>query len=334
MIVDTHAHYVPASLLDALCAERRRFPSVEVLGERGAVRLSFVKQPPTRPVMPRLSDLAQRKEWLQRQRIDRQVVGGWLDMFGYELPAEEGAAWCRFLNEHMRKGAAGFEAFVPLACVPLQSGKLAATILDEALGQGFHGAMIGTQPKGVGGALDGPDLEPFWQVASARQATLFLHPMFACGDDRLNDYDLVNAAGRLTDTTIAVARLLFSGHLTRYPGVKLVISHGGAALPYALGRLKRNFDIHPKDYADPVASFRQLYFDTVLFDPRALEFLCEVAGAEKVMLGSDHPFPIGDPEPAKVVEAASLNDEEKKKILGETAIQLFHIDCGCGHGAA
>jgi len=255
-------------------------------------------------------------------------------MFGYELPAEEGAAWCQFLNEHMRKGAALFEAFVPLACVPLQSGKLAAAILDEALGQGFPGAMIGTQPKGVGGALDGPDLEPFWQVADARQATLFLHPMFACGDDRLNDYDLVNAAGRLTDTTIAVARLLFSGHLTRYPGVKLVVSHVVAALPFALGRMKRNYDIHPKDYADPVASFRRLYFDTVLFEPRALEFLCEVAGAEKVMLGSDHPFPIGDPEPAKVVENSSLDDAAKKNILGENAIQLFHIDCGCGHGAA
>ena len=81
-------------------------------------------------------------------------------------------------------------------------------------------------------------------------------------------------------------------------------------------------------------SFRRLYFDTVLFDPRALEFLCEVAGAEKVMLGSDHPFPIGDPEPAKVVEASSLDAAAKKKILGETAVQLFHIDCGCGHGAA
>jgi aminocarboxymuconate-semialdehyde decarboxylase len=334
MIVDTHAHYVPASLLDALCAERKRFPSVEVLDERAAVRLAFAKQPPTRPVMPRLSDLALRQEWLASQRIDFQVVGGWLDMFGYELPAAEGAAWCRFLNEHMRRGAAALKAFVPLACVPLQSGKFAAEILGEALDQGFHGAMIGTQPKGVGGALDGADLEPFWQLAHARQATLFLHPMFACGDDRLNDYDLVNAAGRLTDTTIAVARLLFSGHLTRYPGVKLVVSHGGAALPFALGRLKRNFDIHPKDYADPVESFRRLYFDTVLFDPRALEFLCDVAGAEKVMLGSDHPFPIGDPAPAKVVTDSSLDAAAKKKILGETAIEIFHIDCGCGDAKA
>jgi len=330
MIVDSHAHYVPASLLDALFAERRLFPSIEVLGERAALRMAFAKQPPTRPIAPKLSDLAQRKEWLQRQRIDRQVVGGWLDIFGYELPPAEGADWCRFVNQHMRLGAAGQENFATLACVPLQSGRLAAEILEQALGQGFHGVMIGTQPKGIGGALDSPDLDPFWEAASARQATIFLHPMFACGDDRLNDYDLVNGVGRLTDTTTAVARLLFSGHLTRYSGVKLVISHGGAALPYALGRLRRNYENHPKDYADPMESFRRLYFDTVLFDSRALRFLCEVAGADKVMLGSDYPFPIGDPDPLRIVEAAPLGAPEKKMILGDTAAKIFRIDCGCG----
>src|SRR5262249_6766129 len=132
--------------------------------------------------------------------------------------------------------------------------------------------------------------------------TLFVHPMFVCGDDRVNDYDLVNAVGRLSDTSIALARLLFSGHLERYSGVNLVISHGGAALPYALGRFKRNNAIHKGEYADAEVSFRRLYFDTVLFDPRALRFLCEVAGVEKVVLGSDYPFPIGDLEPTKIVD--------------------------------
>jgi aminocarboxymuconate-semialdehyde decarboxylase len=206
----------------------------------------------------------------------------------------------------------------------LQSGRHAARVLAEALDAGFHGAMIGTQPKGEGGALDDPDLDPFWEVASARRATLFVHPMFACGDDRLNEYDLVNAVGRITDTTHAVARLLYSGHLTRFAGVNLVIAHGGAALPYVLGRLKRSHAVHPK-YAEPEAGFRRLYFDTVLFEARALRFLCDVAGAEKVVLGSDSPFPIGDPEPMKVIEAASLTAQEKRCICCDTAARLFRI---------
>ena len=329
MIIDTHAHFVPASLLDALCANRGMFPSVRVLGERNAVRLAFAGQKPTRPVSPKLSDVEARKEWLSKQRIDCQVVGGWLDIFGYELGPSEGTDWCRFMNEHMRASASAVSELAPLATVPLQSGKLAAEILDSALAQGFHGAMIGTQPKGNGGNLDDADLNPFWKVASARNATIFLHPMFVCGDDRLGQYDLVNGVGRLTDTTIAVARLLFSGHLTRYLGVNLVISHGGAALPFALGRIRRNFDIDRSEFAEPVAEFRRLYFDTVLFEPRALRFLCDVAGADKVMLGSDHPFPIGDPEPLRIVDGTRLDPAEREAILGATAMRLFHISCGC-----
>src|ERR1700682_3474248 len=126
MIIDVHAHYVPASLLDALCAQRRMFPSIEILGESNAVRMAFSGREPTRPVAPKLSDVAQRKEWLAKQRIDCQIVGGWLDIFGYELPPAEGAEWCRFLNHHMHAAAEEVTQLAPLACGPMQSGKLAA----------------------------------------------------------------------------------------------------------------------------------------------------------------------------------------------------------------
>ena len=118
----------------------------------------------------------------------------------------------------MAKDAAALPALSALATVPLQDGALAARVLEEALDAGFKGAMIATQPKGTGGNLDDPVLDPFWELASARGAAIFVHPHYLCGDDRLDGYDLVNAVGRLADTTIAVARLLFSGHLTRFPG--------------------------------------------------------------------------------------------------------------------
>jgi aminocarboxymuconate-semialdehyde decarboxylase len=331
VIIDTHAHVVPGSLIETLYAERRIFPSVRLLAEGGTTRMAFAGEAPTRPITPRLSNLEQRKEWLTHQQIDHQVVGGWTDVYGYELPGEEGADWARFLNEHIRKDADALAALTPLATVPLQHGALAARVLDEALDLGFIGAMIGTQPKGVGGNLDAPELDRFWEVASARHATIFLHPMYICGDDRLNGYDLLNAVGRLTDTTIALSRLLFSGHLMRYPGVTLVVSHGGGALPYALGRLRRNRAIHAEGYADPLDGFRRLYFDTVLFEPQALRFLCDVAGSDRVVLGSDYPFPIGDPEPVRVVNDTPLTEAERRAILGETAGRIFHIDCACAN---
>jgi aminocarboxymuconate-semialdehyde decarboxylase len=336
MVIDTHAHVVPGSLIETLRAERRLFPSV-TLHDGAMPRMEFAGGGPGRPIQRRLWDLAQRGDWLKQSRVDRQLVGGWTDVYGYDLPGAEGADWSRLYNEHMRhnehmrRDATGLTQLNALATVPLQDGALAAAVLDEALDAGFKGAMIATQPKVVGGNLDDPSLDPFWEVASARQAAIFLHPHYICGDERLADYDLVNAVGRLTDTTIAVARLLFSGHLTRFPGVSLVLSHAGGALPYALGRLKRNRAIHP-DYADPAEGFRRLYFDTVMFEPRALRFLCDTVGADKIMLGSDYPFGIGDPDPRRVVEATSLTEAERQAILGATAARIFAIDCGCHDG--
>jgi len=323
MIIDMHAHYVPRIMLDEL-AKKCAFPSIKVTEEKGGLSFAFAGSKPTRPVMPLMSDVEKRREWMAAQGIDKQVVGGWLDMFAYELPPEEGADWSRYLNEHLLTAVKGSPDLIPLATVPMQSGRLAAKVLEEALDAGFHGAMIGTQPKGLGGALDDSDLDPFWEVASARNVAILLHPMFATGDNRLGDYGLVNAIGRVTDTTHATARLLYSGHLTRYPGVKLVLSHGGAAIPFVMGRLLRSYQSQPTP-GNPAEGFQQLYFDSIVFDPRALRFVCEAAGIEKMMLGSDYPFAVGDLEPLKIIDAAQFKPQEREAVVGGTAARLFGI---------
>ena len=331
MIIDIHAHFLPQLLYQRFDAQAAKFPGVQLLrGDKG-MRLQFPGGEPTRPISPKLSDLADRRAWMDKNGIDHQLVGGWLDSFGYELAPGEGLAWSRFINDCMREALAGETRFTPLATVPLQDGKLAAEVLGEAMEAGFGGVMIGTLPKGLGGVLDDPQLDPFWELASKLQAGVFLHPMFLCGEPRLADYDLVNAIGRVADTSIAVARLLFSGHLLKYPGMKLVISHGGAALPLVLGRLARNFTIAQGKYADPRKGFEALYFDSVVFDADALRFLAGKAGAARIMLGSDMPLPIGDMEPCKVVHAAGLGESERAGILGGNARGVFRIrpDCWC-----
>ncbi|MGY8999241.1 MAG: amidohydrolase family protein [Rhodospirillales bacterium] len=328
MIIDTHAHFTPQSMLEALKKEIGRFPNIELLVEEDSYKLGFSGGALTRPLSPKLRDADKRLHWMKDQCIDAQINGGWLDSFGYELPAEEGAAWSRFMNEYLMTGTEGHKPLIPLATVPLQNGKLAAEVLEEAMNAGFSGAMIGTQPHGVSGNLDDPDLDPFWEAASALKATLYLHPMFGCGDPRLLDFGMMNATGRGVDTTIAISRLLFTGHFLKYPDMNFILSHGGGALPYMLGRLARNVEIPGHDYADPIAGFKTLFFDTVLFDPRALNFLRDVVGAEKIMLGSDYPFPIGDMTPLKIIEDADLTEEERNLILGETAMRLFNISLG------
>ena len=120
-----------------------------------------------------------------------------------------------------------------------------------------------------------------------------------------NAFGLANGLGRITDAAIAVARLISAGHVARYKQAKFFAPMGAAALPFVLGRLKRNAAITP-DVGDPVEGLALLYTDTILHDARVLKFVVEMIGTERLMMGSDKPFPIGDPEPMKIVADAGL----------------------------
>lgn len=325
-------------MFDRFAAEQHQFPGVRMFDETApsggrSVRFQFPGAPATRPVIAGLSELGPRKQAMREEGIDHALLSLWTDLEGYELPPAEGLAWSRFINRCLKDTLAAEPCFTPLASVPLQDGALAAQVLEEALGQGFAGVMIGTLPNGAGGGnLDGAALEPFWSAASRLGAAVYLHPMFLCNEPRLADYDLINTVGRLADTTIAVGRLLSSGVLQRYPGLRLVLSHGGAALPLALGRFRRTYEAAGRKYADPDDGFGRLFFDSCVYDAEALSFLIGRAGAERVMLGSDAPMSIAEPHPVRLVDSVPLRAHEREAILGGTARKVFRLrsDCGCG----
>jgi len=325
MSIDIHAHALPEEVLEAARAEAHRFPSVELIERDGAIALSFAGRAPTRPINPKLRQHPPRLEWMRERRIDAQLAGGWLDAFGYELEAEEGADWCRFTNAHTQSACAALPGVIPLATVPLQDGALAAAVLREAVAAGMPGAMIGTQPHGDHGNLDDAQLDAFWQAAAELGVPIIIHPMFGSPDDRLKDFEMMNAVGRVSDVTIAISRLLFAGHLLRYEGLVAIASTGGGALPYMLGRLARNHAAFPGRFADPVEGFARLYFDSIVFQPDALRFLVQKVGADRVMLGSDYPFPIGDPDPRAVIETAGFDTTDVAAMLDGTATRLFRL---------
>ena len=303
----------------------RSFPSIRLIEDGGSLGFSFAGGKPTRPVSKPLSDLPARLKWMDEQKIERQVVGGWLDMFAYEVPAEEGAAWSRLINTHLAQTAMREPRFVPLATVPLQDGARAAEVLREAHAAGFKGTMIGTQPKGKGGVLDDPALTPFWEAANELGSIVFIHPVFESGDDRVHDYGMANAVGRITDTLIAMSRLIYAGHVTRYANAKIVAGIGGAALPYVIGRLRRNYSLDKDKLGDPDAALAAMYYDTIVQDPRALRYLADIVGPDRIMMGSDMPFPIGDLAPTKIVAETKFSDAERAAINGGLAQRLFGL---------
>src|SRR5450830_352473 len=207
MIVDCHAHLVPPDLLAAIRKDKDRFPSLRLIEDGGSLAFAFAGAKPTRPVSKPLSDIPARLAWMAKQGIDKQVVGGWVDMFGYELPGAESEAWSRLANDALLAATKAEPRFVPLATVPLGDGARAAGVLKTAITAGFPGAMIGTLPRGVGSTLDHADLDPSWQAADETGALIHIHPSFDAGDVRVNDFGLANGLGRITDAAVDLGGL-------------------------------------------------------------------------------------------------------------------------------
>lgn len=326
-VVDAHSHFTPRAVVEQLQRTPAAFPHIE-LQDQGEGRFAFVfpDLPPTRPMTPRLWDVNGAHAWLDSQSIDLHVVGPWADIFGYTLPADEAASWSRFVNEAALEALDGSgRRFVPLAMVPIQSGPLAARELEAAHAMGYRGFTIGTFAPNIGLDLDHQDLEALWATAARLDMPVVLHPLYLYGDARLGRYDLPNAIGRVNDTAIALSRLLYAGVLTRHADLRMLVVHGGGGVPYAIGRLARNFDLHRDEMADPRAGFARLYFDSVVYDPAPLRYLVDLTGPDRVLLGSDYPFPVMDPQPRKVVESAGFSADVVDAILSRNAHAFFKL---------
>ena len=324
MIVDCHAHLIPPTLMDQVRKDAARFPSVKLNPAGESLGFQFASSKPTRPAMKGLYDLAGRIAWMDKNGIDRQVVGGWLDMMGNELPIEEGERWSRMANEHMISVGRSEKRLIPLAAIPMQDGVRAAQVLKDAHKAGFKGAMIGTQPKGVGGVLDDPALDPFWKAADDLGSAIFFHPVFESGDNRVHDYGMANAVGRITDTMIALGRLIYAGHVLKYKSIKFIAGIGGAGLPYIAGRLRRNYGNEAGKVADPDASLAALWYDALVQDVGVLRFLASKVGTGRMMMGSDMPFPIGDLDrPQQIIIDAGFKPDELASINGGLAARIF-----------
>ncbi len=321
-IIDVHGHYVPKGLIETIRDRPRAGASVV---EQAPGRFSFILEgaPPGRPLPTKLIDLEKRHEWMDEQGIELQIVGTWADIFGYWLDPADGVEWSRLLNDTLIEAVADDSRLAAFASLPMQDPEAAAEVMAEAMSAGCLGVTIAARVEEV--ELDDRRLEPFWAAASDLEALVFIHPGYGAGDPRTADYALVNAVGRAMDTTIAVSRLLFAGVPTRFPGVRILLAHGGGALPFLLGRLARNHRIDTS-LPDPEEGFARLLFDSVVFDPAALCYLHERAAPGAIMLGSDYPFPIGDPEPVRVVaEAGCLGEEERRSILGGAAREAMGL---------
>ena len=327
MIVDVHVHYVSPGAFDAA----RRQPDtygVRLLPGDG-VRLQIGAEPPTRPLLPGLYTLDLHTKFLAEQGIDTAVFGPLMDVAGYSLPTAQGAAWSRLQNEALAaalREAPG--AHRGLATVPLQEPATAAAELRFAVRElGLRGAMV--DPNALGRPLGDGVFDPFWKAAADLAAPIVLHPFLLEAVERFGRHYLHNLVGYPFETTLAAASLILGGTLDRFPGLSVVLVHGGGFLPYHIGRFDRAHETRPEARVDdaglPSRYLRRFLYDTLVQRPEALRYLVQLVGHDRVMLGSDHPFWMGDPDPLRVVREAGLDPATEAAIFGENAAQIFHL---------
>jgi aminocarboxymuconate-semialdehyde decarboxylase len=330
MIVDVHCHYVSPRVLETVQREGARY-GASVIEQRGDEwMLQIGSQRLSRTLYPDLLDLDRRQQVMAGHAIDHQVMSTWLDFTGYSLPADEGAAWARLVNDAM---AADVQAALPgrftaVATVPLQDGRAAAAELQRACGTlGYHGAVIMTHVAGRN--LDDPDLDPFWAAAQEANAPIIIHPAYVVQSPRLANYYFTNLLGNPYDTAIAAASLVFGGVCDRYPDLKIVLVHGGGHFPYQIGRLTHGWSVRPETKAlqtPPLDYLKWFYYDTVLYYGPALRYLAAVVGPDRLMLGTDYPYDMCPAHPRQVVADAGFAAAERDGIESGTSTAVFRLE--------
>ncbi|HEX2170842.1 MAG TPA: amidohydrolase family protein [Dehalococcoidia bacterium] len=331
MKVDVHAHHIPAALIDR-----------DITPPAGTIYGVRITEPGTDRVLKaetfqavgfdpeQIYDLDRRLRDMRVQRIDWHVLSVPPFCFYYDLDPAAGLAVSRRFNDALAESARVHpDRFVALATLPLQAPDLAARELERAVRDlGLRGAEICSNVEGRN--LDDPALAPVYSKLHELGVPVFIHPTNVLGQDRLSRYYLANLIGNPTDTAVAAASLIFGGILREFPRLKFYLAHAGGSCPYIRGRWEHGWRVRPEGQAaldrPPSEYFRLLRFDSLSHSVPALNFLAETAGPERIMLGTDYPFDMGDYQAVQTVASlAHLSDAQKDLIYGGNAAEWFRI---------
>ena len=341
MIIDTHAHALDEDFLDALC----RQPDFGLSAERRADGRYWIRRGDgvAHSLDENLLDIPKRIESLARRGVDLQLIGPPPGFVAWPGGAA-GVEYARKLNEHGARIASQGQGRLELMAA-LALADLAKCAYEFERAVDLYGARAALLPATAGGRpLDGAEFDQLFTVAEKLGVLMFMHPVSAESTARFPLYGVQVLVQWPFETTLAVTRMIFEGVLERHPGLQLLLAHGGGNLIFLKGRLnsayeavgweadpyyRKNISKAPGDY------YRQLFFDTCSLSSESVDFTIQVAGADRVMFGTDYPFDIGDPEAKRALPALNrLAEEPRRKIFRDNAAAVLAAARKPGRAAA
>jgi len=328
--VDLHAHViVPELLRDAEPSETWR---PRVWREDGAQLVELGG----RPIRSAVEEFVDAERIISKQEeagIDRTILCPWVPLLYHEAEPDEGLRRCRLQNNGLVRLVREHPGRIgALGAVPLQDPELAAAELRELMAEGeLAGVEIAASVRGD--YLGHDRFEPFWVAAAETGALVFIHPTTRGFDAPVfGEHYLWNAVGNPLETTVTAAHMTLAGVMERYPGLRVLLAHGGGALLALRGRLRHahSFQQQARErlVEPPEESIRRFFFDTVTHDPRLLRDLVEFAGHEQVVLGTDYPFDMGDLRPLDTLQASGLAPAARAAIVADNASRLLGTEQG------
>ncbi|GGV33156.1 2-hydroxy-3-carboxy-6-oxo-7-methylocta-2,4-dienoate decarboxylase [Actinomadura cremea] len=326
-VIDVHAHVFPRlGRADGGVLTDEGEPWLRV--DRDGTGMMMSGDTEYRPVEEGLWDPARRLADMDAAGVDVQAVSSTPLMFGYAADPSRAADWCDLVNERILGYCAEDPGrLLPLCQVPLQDAELACKVATRAAAAGHRGVHIGNH---VGDRnMDDPGIVEFLAHCANLGLPVLAHPWDMLGADRMRGHMLPWLSGMPAETQLSILGLMLSGAFERIPeSLRLCFCHGGGSFAFLLGRADnawRHRDIVRADSPRPPSEYTdRFHVDSAVFDPRALRLLVDVMGVDRVMLGTDYPFPLGEQEPGATIRACpGLDDADRARLLGGNAQAFF-----------
>ena len=270
-----------------------------------------------------------RIEECETHDVNVQVLSTVPVMFNYWAKPNDGAEISKFLNDGIAEIVSEFpKRFIGLGTVPLQDTNLAIKELERCQRIGLVGVQIGTNVNQLN--LGEPQFFDFFAACENLGMAIFVHPWEMMGEKDMRKYWLPWLVGMPAETSRAICSMIFSGVLERLPNLRVCFAHGGGSFPFTLGRIEHGFKARPDLCAvdnpkSPRDYLGKFWLDSLVHESAMLNYLIKLAGADKVALGTDYPFPLGEEIAGTLIESMSFDEITKEKLLHGAALEWLNL---------
>lgn len=275
-------------------------------------------------------DPAVRMHDCRHTHVDVQVLSTIPVMFHYWARPQDALDTSRFLNDHIAEVVQRYpKQFVGLGTIPMQSAELAVKEMERCKQLGLAGIEIGTNVNDLN--LNEPQFFPIYEAAQQLDMAVFVHPWNMMGTKQISKYWLPWLVGMPAETTRAICSLIFGGVFERFPNIRFAFAHGGGSFPATIGRIEHGYHVRPDltavdNEVNPRDYLGHFYVDSLVHDPDMLHYIMKLVGEDKICVGSDYPFPLGEAVPGTDVENMNLPAHIRNKLMYQNALNWLGIE--------